>query len=103
MGGNNYRQRKSSSTFSICSWFKTKRSNNNNNYCDEAPRRKVFSSDEDRGYWVGEPGIDRKASNYIAKFHEARRFEAQIMALPTNNLQKKPMNPFPSRRSCEDN
>ena len=28
---------------------------------------KVYRSDEDRGRWVAEPGIDRKASAYIAK------------------------------------
>ncbi|KAL3814603.1 hypothetical protein ACJIZ3_015871 [Penstemon smallii] len=27
---------------------------------------KVYPSDEDRGRWVGEPGIDRKASAYIS-------------------------------------
>lgn len=27
---------------------------------------RVFPSDEDRGRWIAEPGIDRKASAYIA-------------------------------------
>jgi len=39
----------------------------------------VFPSDEDRGRWVGDRRIDRKASEFIAKFHEAHRFEAQTM------------------------
>ncbi|KMT14117.1 hypothetical protein BVRB_4g079390 [Beta vulgaris subsp. vulgaris] len=63
---------------------KQSRKANSRNYRDEPPRRKVFPSDEDRGYWVAEPGIDRKASAFIAKFHEARRFEAQTMAVPNN-------------------
>jgi len=49
----------------------------------EEPQRgynnKVFRSDEDRGWWVGDRWVDRKASDFIAKFHEARRFEAQTM------------------------
>uniref|UniRef100_A0A803KN73 Uncharacterized protein n=1 Tax=Chenopodium quinoa TaxID=63459 RepID=A0A803KN73_CHEQI len=65
---------------------KQSRKGNTRNMWDEpTPRRKVFPSDEDRGYWVAEPGIDRKASAFIAKFHEARRFETQSMAIPTNN------------------
>lgn len=31
-------------------------------------RRRVFASDEDIGCWVGEPDIDRKASDFIAKY-----------------------------------
>lgn len=31
---------------------------------------KVYPSDEDRGRWVAEPGIDRKASAYIATIQE---------------------------------
>ncbi|KNA17497.1 hypothetical protein SOVF_079440 [Spinacia oleracea] len=64
---------------------KSKRASTRTNHLDEpTPRRKVFPSDEDRGYWVAEPGIDRKASAFIAKFHEARRFEAQTMAIPNS-------------------
>jgi len=92
MGGNNRQRKSSGSPFSLFSMFKrgsaTKKVNEayKNNYWDEPPRpRKVFPSDEDRGYWVAEPGIDRKASAFIAKFHEARRFEAQTMqAIPNN-------------------
>lgn len=32
----------------------------------------MFTSDEDRGRWVAEPGIDRKASAFIARFYENR-------------------------------
>ncbi|KOM26016.1 hypothetical protein LR48_Vigan213s003900 [Vigna angularis] len=34
--------------------------------------RRVFASDEDRPHWVAEPGIDRKASDFIAKYYAAR-------------------------------
>ncbi|KAK1291941.1 hypothetical protein QJS10_CPB17g00848 [Acorus calamus] len=35
-------------------------------------------SDEDRGgCWVGEPDIDSKASDYIARFHESRFTEPE--------------------------
>ncbi|KAL4329267.1 hypothetical protein HN51_036229 [Arachis hypogaea] len=34
--------------------------------------RRIFASDEDRGRWVGEPGIDRKASDFIARYYAAR-------------------------------
>ena len=65
----------------------SRKANSRNHYGDEQPRNKVFPSDYDRGYWVGEPGIDNKASAFIAKFHEARRFEAQAqtMVLPPTN------------------
>ncbi|KAL5541448.1 hypothetical protein UlMin_009158 [Ulmus minor] len=35
-------------------------------------RRRICPSDEDRGGWIGEPGIDRKASAFIARFYETR-------------------------------
>ncbi|QCE13773.1 hypothetical protein DEO72_LG11g771 [Vigna unguiculata] len=34
--------------------------------------RRVFASDEDRAHWVAEPGIDRKASDFIAKYYATR-------------------------------
>ncbi|CAJ1975692.1 unnamed protein product [Sphenostylis stenocarpa] len=44
------------------------------NGCDEywegsGNGRRVFASDEDRPHWVAEPGIDRKASDFIAKYY----------------------------------
>ncbi|KAG0449285.1 hypothetical protein HPP92_027402 [Vanilla planifolia] len=38
---------------------------------------KVRPSDEDHGSWVGEPDVDRKASDFIAKFHESRCMDAE--------------------------
>jgi hypothetical protein len=38
-----------------------------------APRlRKVRSSDDDDGWWVGERDVDKKASDFIATFHQRR-------------------------------
>lgn len=34
--------------------------------------RRVRTSDEDRGRYFAEPDIDRKASDFIAKFYESR-------------------------------
>ena len=34
--------------------------------------RKVRSSDEDDGWWVGERDVDQKASDFIATFHQRR-------------------------------
>ncbi|KAL6634633.1 hypothetical protein ACP70R_027304 [Stipagrostis hirtigluma subsp. patula] len=34
--------------------------------------RKVRSSDEDSGWWVGERDVDRKASDFINNFHQKK-------------------------------
>ena len=77
-GGSTSSQHKKSSTSSFSSFlklFKPKRSSYRGEeaYWDESVKAcKVWPSDEDRGYWwVAEPGIDRKASAYIAKFRAA--------------------------------
>ncbi|KAL6603021.1 hypothetical protein ACP70R_043382 [Stipagrostis hirtigluma subsp. patula] len=38
------------------------------------PSRKVRPSDEDGLWYVGERDVDRKASEFIAKFHASTRF-----------------------------
>ncbi|KAK9084455.1 hypothetical protein Scep_030926 [Stephania cephalantha] len=70
MGGN--RQKKGSSLFSIFSIFKSRRSRDDIVWDEPRSSRKVRPSEEDKGNWVAEPGIDRKASAFIAKFYESR-------------------------------
>lgn len=55
------------------------RSSEDGGYWDESAeiRRRMWPSDEDRGRWVAEPGIDRKASAFIARFYEARVSDPQ--------------------------
>lgn len=67
MAGNN-RERKSS--FSLFGFFKGKSSRvrrGGDAARDEHMKPyKVYPSDEDRGRWFSEPGIDKKASAYIS-------------------------------------
>ncbi|KAL5767048.1 hypothetical protein ACOSP7_013626 [Xanthoceras sorbifolium] len=70
--------------FSIFSIFKSRRPRRGDdyNYAWEDSGRKIWPSDEDKGgYWFGEPGIDRKASAFIAKFHETRVSESERHAV----------------------
>lgn len=39
---------------------------------DPGYTRKIRPSDEDRGRWVGEPDVDKKASEFIARFYQSR-------------------------------
>ncbi|KAH7513534.1 hypothetical protein FEM48_Zijuj12G0210500 [Ziziphus jujuba var. spinosa] len=61
---------KSASLFSFCNIFKACFSSGSNEdaYSEEGYyiRRRIYASDEDRGGWTAEPGIDRKASAFIA-------------------------------------
>lgn len=71
-----YNKRKSSS-FSIFSFFKACcSSSQEDHYWDSegynTARSRIYSSDYDRGRYFAEPGIDRRASDFIAKFHESR-------------------------------
>ncbi|KAK7291763.1 hypothetical protein RIF29_07154 [Crotalaria pallida] len=65
---------KKSSSFSLCGMFKACFSSGSRDYdyYYEDNGRRIFASDEDRGLWVAEPGIDKKASAFIAKFHANR-------------------------------
>ncbi|KAL5200311.1 hypothetical protein ABZP36_021514 [Zizania latifolia] len=38
------------------------------------PSKKVRPSDEDRLWYIGERDVDRKADEFIAKFHASTRF-----------------------------
>ncbi|VVA96619.1 unnamed protein product [Arabis nemorensis] len=80
MGGNN----RSHKRFSLFSFFKTRRSHRvevDDSWDDVVYTRKPLASDEDKRYWVAEPGIDRKASAFIAKFHETRVSESERQTL----------------------
>lgn len=82
MGGNGRKR------FSLFSFFKTRRSSSHRveagKSCDDdvVYTRKAWASDEDKRYWVAEPGIDRKASAFIAKFHASRVSESERQTLP---------------------
>ena len=66
---------KKSSSFSFCGIFKSCFSSGSRDYeyyYDDDSGRRIFASDEDRGRWVAEPGIDRKASAFIDRFYATR-------------------------------
>ncbi|AES92099.1 hypothetical protein MtrunA17_Chr4g0069511 [Medicago truncatula] len=46
-------------------------------YDDDGSSRRIFASDEDRGRWVAEPGIDKKASAFIARFYANRATDSE--------------------------
>ncbi|KAK7264815.1 hypothetical protein RJT34_32426 [Clitoria ternatea] len=73
---------KKSSSFSFCGMlkacFSSGRSRDDYYYYDESVSgRRIFASDEDRGRWVAEPGIDRKASAFIARFYASRATDSE--------------------------
>ena len=72
------RQRRKSSFFDI---FKACCSGGGGDEVMEEPvyARRIYASDEDRGYWVGEPGIDRRASAFISRFYETRRADPEAV------------------------
>ncbi|KAK2634650.1 hypothetical protein Ddye_029442 [Dipteronia dyeriana] len=86
MAGN--KQQQNQKKFSLFSIFKSRRPrrsgdhHDNYNYGCEDSGRKIWPSDEDKGgRWVAEPGIDRRASAFIAKFHETRVSESEHHAV----------------------
>ncbi|GKV53620.1 hypothetical protein SLEP1_g60139 [Rubroshorea leprosula] len=84
-GGNN-RQKKPS--FSLASLFKPRQVHRVDDSWAEEPvsGRRVWPSDEDKRYqWVAEPGIDRKASVFIANFHATRISESLSCQAPHEN------------------
>ncbi|CAN6548339.1 unnamed protein product [Malus baccata var. baccata] len=69
---------KQSSLFSFCNMFKacfSSGSRDDTYYSDDGGvyvRRRICPSDEDRGGWTAEPGIDGKATAFISRFYESR-------------------------------
>ncbi|CAD5168013.1 unnamed protein product [Musa acuminata subsp. malaccensis] len=43
--------------------------------------RRISSSDEDRGRWIGEPDVDKKASDFIARFYASRFMDSEHQAI----------------------
>ncbi|KAI6695462.1 hypothetical protein NL676_023172 [Syzygium grande] len=77
MGGN-IKQKKSSSSFSLMSLFKPRRARRDDAWgADSVSPKKIYTSDSDKGWFVAEPGIDNKATAFIAKFHETRVMESE--------------------------
>ncbi|KAL5782817.1 hypothetical protein ACOSP7_007846 [Xanthoceras sorbifolium] len=77
MAGGYSRQRKSSSScFSIFSIFKACCSGGGDDMMSDDGYydvRRICKSDEDgRSFSIAEPGIDRKATAFIDRFHESR-------------------------------
>ncbi|CAL5208715.1 unnamed protein product [Lathyrus oleraceus] len=80
MGGNN-NQRKSKSSWSVFSIFKSssnKQRGGGGYYNQAAYANKVWPSDEDRGNWgVADPVIDMRATAFIAQYKK-RISESEI-------------------------
>ncbi|KAK3415944.1 hypothetical protein EUGRSUZ_H01333 [Eucalyptus grandis] len=77
MGSNN-RQKKSSSSFSLKSLFKPQRARRDTaSEVDSSSSKKIYPSDYDKGRYIAEPGIDKKATVFIANFHKTRVLEPE--------------------------
>lgn len=86
MGGKN-RQKKAQSSFSIFNLFRSRKARKGDDHqcdldhdcCAEISRSsKVWPSDEDKTHrWVAEPGIDRRAKDYIDKIYRNRVLESE--------------------------
>ncbi|KAF7847957.1 hypothetical protein BT93_L2415 [Corymbia citriodora subsp. variegata] len=88
MGGNS-RQKKSSSSFSLMSLFKPRRAHREDAWeGDSASSKKIYPSDYDNGRYVAEPGIDKKATAFIAKFHETRVMESERHETPVMESER---------------
>ncbi|THU44428.1 hypothetical protein C4D60_Mb02t07270 [Musa balbisiana] len=81
MGGS-----QSSFKFASCLFVKPKC---NDDDADWYVSRKVRPSDEDRGWWVGEPDVDRKASAFIAKFHASRIMDLESHETPALDAESR--------------
>lgn len=73
MAGGYSRQRKSSSCFSIFNIFKGCCSYGGDDISEDGFYvRRICKSDEDGRFSIAEPGIDRKATAFIARINEGR-------------------------------
>ena len=81
MAGNG--RQKKFSFFSIFSIFKAFCSPGGDDTSDEEGnyRRRICPSNDDRDGWLAEPGIDRKASDFIARFYASRVSDSQTCAV----------------------
>ncbi|CAK9328456.1 unnamed protein product [Citrullus colocynthis] len=92
MGGNRAKKSHSSSFSFLGALFKSKRGRRGDHYYEQQQQQqqqgsswddfscptKVWPSDADKCHrWVAEPGIDRKAKDYIDRIHRNRVFETQ--------------------------
>lgn len=66
MAGNNRQQKSSFSLFSLFKGRSSRARRGDDSRDEYVKAYKVYPSDEDRGRWVAEPGIDKKASAYIS-------------------------------------
>ena len=61
----------------LCGMFRScfSRSREDDYYSEEEGgvymKRRICASDEDRGGWIAEPGIDRRATAFIARFYDS--------------------------------
>ncbi|KAJ0960736.1 hypothetical protein J5N97_008008 [Dioscorea zingiberensis] len=71
MGGSQSSSKSSSSSSSSCMCFGFSQGSRDDDI-EYEPRymSKVRPSDEDRIYWVGDPGVNTKTKDFITKFHE---------------------------------
>ncbi|CAL9218094.1 unnamed protein product [Arabidopsis halleri] len=68
------RRRKSSSSFSVIKSLFSRCSKEKDNWNEERVinvRPRIMTTDDDGCSWIAEPCIDRRATAFIAKFHEA--------------------------------
>ncbi|KAF7846661.1 hypothetical protein BT93_L3934 [Corymbia citriodora subsp. variegata] len=80
--GSNTKQKKSSSSFSLMSLFKPQKARQDSTPdVDSASSKKIYPSDYDKGRYVAEPGIDKKATVFIANFHKTRVSKSEHQAI----------------------
>lgn len=73
MGGYRLRQRKSWSCLSILNIFTACCSHGSDDMSEDGMYvGRICPSDEDGRFVIAEPGIDRRASAFIARFYESR-------------------------------